>query len=216
MNPVDLSVYAVFDPEHARGRDAGEMARLAVEGGATLLQLRVKRATAGDITEMARSMLSAIAGTGVPLLVNDHPQIAGDVGAAGVHLGQQDMDVREARALLGADAIIGLSVKTLADAHDAPVEVIDYACVGGVFETASKDNPDAIGVAGFAERLAVLRERAPALPVGAIAGIDASNAGELVRAGADGVAVISAIFGANDVSAATAQMARAVEQARRK
>lgn len=215
MNPVDLSVYAIFDPEHSRGREPGKAARIAVEHGATLLQLRAKKAAEGDIARMARDMLAAIAPTQVPLLINDHPAIANTVGAHGVHLGQDDMNVAAARALLGPQAIIGLSIKTIAEAQAAPVEVIDYACIGGVFDTASKDNPAAIGIAGFAERLAVLQKRVPGMPVGAIAGIDAQNAGSLVAAGADGVAVISAIFMADDIGEATASLADSVTRARR-
>jgi len=130
----------------------------------------------------------------VPLLINDRVDVALATGADGVHVGQDDMAVEDARRLLGPDAIIGLSIKTVAQAEAAPVDLLDYVAIGGVYATSSKDNPDPpIGVAGLARIAAVFRRRRPDLPVGAIAGIDAANAAATVDAGADGVAVISAL-----------------------
>jgi thiamine-phosphate pyrophosphorylase len=111
-----------------------------------------------------------------------------------VHVGQDDMAVADARRLLGPAAIIGLSIKTPALAEAAPVELLDYVGIGGVYATTSKDNPDPpIGVAGLARIAEVFRRRVPKLPLCAIAGIDASNAGAAITAGADGIAVISAL-----------------------
>ena len=136
-----------------------------------------------------------VLGPGKPYwLVNDRVDAALASGADGVHVGQDDMAVADARRLLGPGAIIGLSIKTPAQAEAAPIDLLDYVGIGGVFATTSKDNPNPpIGVTGFARIAEVFRRRAPKLPLCAIAGIDATNAGGAVAAGADGVAVISAL-----------------------
>src|SRR5690606_5880786 len=135
---------------------------------------------------------AALAGTGVPLVVNDRIDVALAAEADGVHLGRDDMDAAMARRLLGPAAIIGLTVKNAADAETATAAPADYACIGGVFETLSKNNPDTpVGLDGFATLRARIAVARPHLPVGAIAGIDASRARQVVRAGASGVAVIS-------------------------
>src|SRR5262249_11289416 len=160
-----------------------DLARRVAEGGATLVQLRDKHGSTRRLVEEARAIKAAIAHLGVPLLVNDRVDVALAAGADGVHVGQDDMAAEDARALLGSRALTGLSTKTVAHAEAAPVDLINYACIGGVFATTSKDNPDPpIGLAGLRTVLAVLRERAPRLPVGAIAGIDAGNAAQVIAA----------------------------------
>jgi thiamine-phosphate pyrophosphorylase len=149
----------------------------------------------------------------VPVLVNDRVDVALAAGADGVHVGQDDMPAADARRLLGPSAVIGLSVKTLAEAETAPLEALDYVCVGGVFATTSKDNVKApIGVAGMKKLLAAFRARAPKFPVGAIAGIDETNAGEVVSGGADGVAVISALSLAPDPADAARRLRGIIDQ----
>jgi thiamine-phosphate pyrophosphorylase len=124
------------------------------------------------------------------------------------------MRVEDARRLLGRRAIIGLSIKTVAQATAAPVDQLDYAGVGGVYATTSKDNPDPpIGVAGLREIVAALRARRRDLPICAIAGIDASNAAPVIHAGADGVAVISALSMNDDPQAAARQLRAVVDHA---
>ena len=124
------------------------------------------------------------------------------------------MAIEDARALLGPKAIVGLSIKTVDQALRAPIGHLDYACIGGVFATASKDNPDPpIGLAGLRSILAALRARAPDLPIGAIAGIDASNAAAVIEAGADGVAVISALSLKPDPRAAARELRAVVDSA---
>ncbi len=215
MNKVDLSLYGILDPERTNGRDLAELAQASVAGGVTLLQYRDKHADAADQTRNVKAILSTISGTDVPLLINDHPQIAIESGAQGVHLGQSDMHPEKARELLGTDAIIGLTVKTDEDARSLPVEKIDYACIGGVFDTASKDNPVSIGVEGWRELADIVRAEAPGLPVGAIAGITAENLESLIEAGADGVAIISAIYMAPDVKTAARDLSALITQARK-
>ncbi len=138
----------------------------------------------------------------VPLLVNDRVDLALAAGADGVHLGQSDMHPADARRLLGREAIIGLTVKTAAQADELYRLPIDYACIGGVFATSSKDNPDPpVGLDGLTRILFRARlARGQSLPVGAIAGIGLDNVAEVIAAGADGVAVISSLFKAESVA----------------
>jgi thiamine-phosphate pyrophosphorylase len=215
MNRCDISLYGILDPERSRGRSLAELARLSVAGGVSLLQLRDKHGATRRMVETALAIKAAIRGMGVPLLVNDRVDVAMAAGADGVHLGQEDMAAEDARRLLGRDAIIGLTIKTIADVEAAPVSLIDYACIGGVFDTQSKANPDAIGIAGWQACAGLMRIRAPGLPIGAIAGIDEANAADVMRAGADGVAIISALYMADDVEAASRRLSKVVREARR-
>jgi thiamine-phosphate pyrophosphorylase len=211
---ADLRLYALVDPERAGGRDLAELAWLLARGGATLVQLRDKEGTTQAMVQTARAIRGKLAPLGVPFLVNDRADVAFAAGADGVHLGQDDMAVEDARRLLGPHAVIGLSIKTLEQAARAPVEHLDYACIGGVFATTSKDNPDPpIGLPGLRSISATLRARDPDLPIGAIAGIDASNAAAVVAAGADGVAVISALSLARDPQVAARDLRAIVEAA---
>ena len=159
------------------------------------------------MTSAARAIREEIAGSGVKLIVNDRVDVALAAGADGVHLGQEDMEPSDARHLLGPDAIIGISIKLPHEAEEAPVYLVDYAFVGGVFDTRSKNNPDSVGIAGWSRLAGILRRRSPGLPVGAIAGIDETNAASLFEAGADGIAVISALFMRENVSEAARRLA---------
>jgi len=211
---ADLRLYALVDPERAGGRDLAELAWLLARGGATLVQLRDKLGSTQAMVETARAIRSRLAPLGVPLLINDRADVAFAAGADGVHLGQDDMAVADARRLLGPQAVIGLSIKKLAQAAHAPIEHLDYVCIGGVFATASKDNPDPpIGLPGLRTIFAQMRGRDPDLPIGAIAGIDASNADAVIAAGADGIAVISALSLAGDPQAAARDLRAIVEAA---
>jgi thiamine-phosphate pyrophosphorylase len=211
---IDLRLYALIDPEHAGGHEPAELARLVAQGGATLVQLRDKRSGTRRMIELARAVRAALAPFAVPLLVNDRVDVALASGAAGVHVGQEDMAVEDARALLGPKALIGLSIKTEPEAASAPVDLIDYAGIGGVYATASKDNPQPpIGPAGLARLAAALRARRRDLAMCAIAGITAENAREAIAAGADGVAVISALSLAGDPQAAARALRQTVDAA---
>jgi thiamine-phosphate pyrophosphorylase len=211
---ADIRLYALVDPQRAGGHALPDLARRVVDGGATLVQLRDKLGSTREMIERARAIKAALAGTGVPFLVNDRVDVALAAGADGVHVGQDDMAAADARALLGPDATIGLSVKTAAQAAAAPLEVLDYVCIGGVFATRSKDNTSApIGVDGVRSILTALRARSSDFPAGAIAGIDASNAADVVAAGADGIAVIAALSLAPDPTAAARDLRTIVERA---
>ena len=167
---VDLRLYALIDPNRANGRDLASLTRLVADGGATLVQLRDKTGSTRQLIEEARAMAGALAGTDIPLLINDRVDVALAAEADGVHIGWDDISAADARLLLGRTAIIGLSIKTLQQAQDAPLEHLDYVCIGGVYQTMSKDNPDSpIGADGLRMIAAAIRKRAPLMPVGAIA-----------------------------------------------
>lgn len=214
MPKVDYRLNALVDARLAEMLDLADLARIAACNGATLIQYRDKTSPTRTMIEQARAIAAALAGTDVPLVVNDRVDVALAAGADGVHLGRDDMDAATARAIMGEAAIIGLTVKNAADAQVAIASPIDYACIGGVYQTLSKHNPDPpVGLGGFARLRATLLATKPGLPVGAIAGIDAQRAGEVVAAGADGVAVISAIFSATDPAAATRDLRACVDLA---
>lgn len=213
---VDVSVYALVDPARAGGHDVAKLAGTLAAGGASLIQLRDKHGSTRRLVNEARSIIATLNGT-VPLLINDRVDVALAAGAQGVHIGQDDMAAKDVRRLLGPKAIIGLTIKNVAQAEAAPLDLLDYAAIGGVFTTTSKDNPDPpVGLEGLARIAAVLRARKADLPICAIAGIDASNAGEVIAAGADGVAVISALSEADDPQGETARLAARVAAAKGK
>ena len=197
---VDLRLYALLDPERAGDATLGSLAQAVADGGATLVQLRNKLGSTRELVAQARDLKARLAPRSIPLLVNDRVDVALAAAADGVHVGWDDMAPEDARRLLGPGAIIGLSIKTLAQAQAALVEVVDYVCIGGVFATASKHNPEPpVGIDGLKSILTAIRRRAPRLPIGAIAGIDANNAADVMAAGVDGIAVISALSLAPDV-----------------
>jgi thiamine-phosphate pyrophosphorylase len=213
---VDVRLNAIVDPERANGRSLVELTRLVVAGGATLIQLRDKHGDTRQMIERARAIKAALTGTGVPLVINDRVDVALVAEADGVHVGQDDMRAEDARRLLGPRAIIGLSIKTVALANAAPLDVLDYVGVGGVYATTSKDNPNnPIGVPGLRDIVAAFRARKRALPICGIAGIDAGNARDVITAGADGVAVISALSMTADPQAAARELRGVVDAALR-
>jgi len=191
---LDLRLNAIVDPERAGGHRLADLAAQCARGGATLVQLRDKHSETRLLIEEARAIKKSLAPFAVPFVVNDRVDVAMAAAADGVHLGQDDMAVEDARRLLGPNAIIGLSVKSVEEADAARLDLVDYVGSGGIYATSSKQQKAApIGPAGLARIVATLRRRVPNLPICGIAGIDASNAGEVIAAGADGVAVISAL-----------------------
>src|SRR5262249_43427063 len=146
-----------------------------------------------------RDLRAVLEPEGIPLLVNDRVDVALAAEADGVHIGQDDIAVPDARLLLGRRAIIGLSVKTVEQAKAAPLELLDYVAIGGVYGTTSKENARApIGTDGLRSIVNAVRLRKANFPICAIAGITAENAADVIAAGADGVAVISALSLAAD------------------
>ncbi len=192
----DPSVYLVMGPDVA---DPVAMARKAAAGGVGLIQWRDKGGSTAEQVALVRALVAAV---DVPILVNDRADVALIAGAAGVHVGHGDLTPTEARRIVGDDAIVGLTIHTMEEAEAALGEPIDYGSVGGVYQTFSKVNPNPpIGVDGFAAIAARLKAARP-IKVVAIAGIDAARAADLRAAGADGVAVMSAITKAADPAAA--------------
>ena len=213
MKPVDLRLYGIIDPERTGGRDPVALVRKAVAGGATLIQYRDKQGEGRRLVELARALKTALEGTGVPLLINDRVDVALAAGADGVHLGQEDMHPADARMLLGPEAIIGLTLKTPEQADAMAGVPVDYGCIGGVFATTSKNNPaPPIGLRGLRDVLAHAT-RSSRVPVGAIAGINATNAQAVIQAGADGIAIISSLFMAVDPQAEARRLRHIVDQA---
>jgi thiamine-phosphate pyrophosphorylase len=210
--PLDPRLNAIVDPERAGGQAMLDLARFVAAGGATQVQLRDKKSDTRAMIEEARAIKAVLAPYDVVFVVNDRVDVALAAGAHGVHIGPDDMAPEDARRILGPDAIIGLSVKTVAEAEAVPVGLIDYAGVGGVYATLSKEQKTPpIGTDGFARVAGALRRRAPALPIVAIAGIDAGNAGAVIGASADGVAVISALSGSRDPAAAARTLREVVD-----
>jgi thiamine-phosphate pyrophosphorylase len=210
---VDLRLYALVDPAVAGGRRLPDLAGL-IASSATLVQLRDKRGGTRAMVEEARALRAVLEPAGVPLLINDRVDVALAAEADGVHVGQDDMAAADARLLLGRTAIIGLSVSTLDQAQAAPLDLVDYVGVGAVYPTGSKDDASTpIGVSGLREIVRAIRARAPNFPICGISGINAGNAAEVIGAGADGVAVISALSGAPDPRKATRDLRAVVDEA---
>ena len=203
LDPESLTLVAITDGAQRGTREIVQRALACVRGGATMVQLRLKDADARTQVEVARALVAALP-PGVPLIVNDRADLAIASGAAGVHVGPEDLPVAAVRRILGPDRIVGLSVGSDAEALEA--SGADYVGIGPVYATASKgDAGDAIGVGELA-RLAGLCVR-PAVGVG---GIDASNAEAVIAAGARGVAVIRALFSASDPEAAARSLRSAI------
>ncbi len=214
---VDLRLNAIVDPERDGGHDLAELALKCAQGGATLVQLRDKHGDTGAMVEKARAIKQVLAPLGVAFVVNDRIDVALASGADGVHIGPEDMSVADARRLLRPGAIIGLSIKSVAEAEAAPVELIDYVGSGGVYATLSKaQKKPPIGPQGLARIIEVLKCRKAKMPVCGIAGVDATNAADVIAAGADGVAVISALSLAPDPAAAARTLRGIVDAALKK
>lgn len=206
----DLSVYLVTDTRLSGPRGIAAVAAAAARGGATLVQLRDPDATTRQLVAAAEALQAVLRPHGVRLLINDRVDVALAVGADGVHLGDRDMRPATARRLLGPGRIVGVTVHDAAEARAVDTEIADYAGIGPVFTTTTKaEARPAIGIDGFR----VLRALVP-VPVVGIGGIDAARAAAVIAAGADGVAVVSAICAAPDPEAATRAIAAAVADGR--
>jgi thiamine-phosphate pyrophosphorylase len=214
MEQLDLRLYAIVDPEHAGGHDLVRLARAVAAGGATTVQLRDKVSSVADMIEEARVLKAALAPLNVPLIVNDRVDVALAAGADGVHVGQQDMAVEEARRALGPAPFIGLSIRTVEQAAAAPLALLDYVGIGGVYSTTSKSSGKLpIGLKGLRQVVRVLRSRIGNFPSCGIAGITAANAEPVIAAGATGVAVISALSHCADPQAAARNLRAVVDAA---
>ncbi|MDY0870481.1 thiamine phosphate synthase [Dongia rigui] len=209
MTSLDLSLYLVADQEFCRPGGIERIVAAAIDGGASMVQLRGTRTNLRQFLTDALALRALTRRAGIPLIINDHIDIALAAGADGVHVGQADMPAPFARQLLGKDKIIGLSVTCTEDISERDLVLVDYVGLGPVFPTRSKtDAAPALGLQQFA----ILRSRI-ALPVVAIGGINLSNAGSVMAAGADGVAVVSAICSAPNPRQATMSLRQCIEEA---
>ncbi|MEA3641061.1 MAG: thiamine phosphate synthase [Lamprobacter sp.] len=207
---IDLSVYLITDAALCARAGLLETVAAALRGGATAVQLRDKQASDAALIEQGKALKALLRGTHVPLIVNDRIKVAVAIGADGLHLGQSDGDVAEARAALGAEAILGLSVQRRDQLKTPELSLVDYLGVGPVFATATK--PDHSSPLGF-DGLAAICAESP-LPVVAIGGLSAEHAASIWSAGAVGMAVVSAICTAADPELATREIAEAWRAAR--
>lgn len=212
MARLHLRLYVITLADAGRGIGHLDVVRAALAGGADALQLRDKGMEGGDLFRLAVEMREAVDASGADclFLVNDRADVAVAAGADGVHLGQEDLPAGAARALVGAEMILGVSVGTVEEAVKAREAGADYLGVGPIFPTPSK--PDAGKPIGL-EGLRGIREEVD-LPLVAIGGIDAERVEAVLEAGADGVAVISAVAYARDMEAAVRRLRRAVDSFR--
>ena len=210
MNTIDLSLYLVLDPDLCGG-PAGMVhtAIQAAKNGATVVQLRAPNWKKRQWLATAFALKAALAPYGVPLIINDHIDVALAVDAEGVHVGQGDLPALETRRLIGPDRILGLSVGSAEEMATVPAAGVDYLGIGPVYPTGTKaDAGKATGVALFAELVV-----ATALPVVAIGGTHRDNCTPLFEAGTDGVAVVSAICGRDDPARAPAALNETIQLA---
>ena len=209
---IDLSVYLVLDPDLCGGAQGMiETTRAAVQNGATCVQLRAPHWKKRALVECGRALKSVLADFNVPLIINDHADVCLAVDAEGLHVGQDDLSPLDARAIIGNEKILGLSVSTTQELAAVDIRLVDHLGIGPIFSTSTKpDASAALGLGGFA----ALASRKPC-PVVAIGSVKVPIVGDLIQAGADGVAVVSAICGQANPGEATKKLVRAVQSARR-
>lgn len=206
----DYSLYLVTDSDLSLGRPLAQIVRAAVDGGVTCVQVREKACSTRGYLERLMPVRALLQERGVPLVVNDRLDIALAVEADAIHLGQTDMPLHLAKRIAGDRLLIGISCESRQDAIEAERGGADYVSVSPVFATPTKtDTAGALGLEGVRAIRAAVR-----LPVVAIGGINAGSAADVIRAGADGICVVSAIVSAPDPCAAAASLRRLIQGAR--
>jgi len=189
MNNFDLSLYLVTDRGLSKGRSHEYIVEEAVKGGVSLVQLREKDISSKEFYQLALSLKKCLSNFNIPLIINDRLDIALAVDADGLHIGQSDLPYNIARKLMGEDKIIGLSVETIEQAHEANELDVDYIGLSPVFSTLTKSDINTpLGLDGVKEIVGFTKHKTVA-----IGGINVENAGDILRSGANGVAVVSAI-----------------------
>ena len=210
LKNIDYSLYLVTDRGLARGRATLEIVTAAVNGGATVVQLREKGCSTLEFIQQALSIKAFLKTRHIPLIINDRVDVAQAVAADGVHLGQKDMPLKTAKAILGDTMIIGISAESVKDAIAAEKGGADYLGVSPIYATPTKtDTAPALGLEGLREI-----RRAVRLPLVGIGGLKRDNAAEVIRNGADGVAVVSAIVAADNPEAAARELRQMINEAR--
>lgn len=203
----DYSIYLVTDDGCLQGRALIDCVREALEGGVTLVQYRAKTASSAEMYDEALQLKALCDSFNVPLIINDRLDIAMAVGAAGVHLGQDDLPCAAARRILGEDYLIGVSAHNPAEARAALLCGADYLGCGAVFGTATKADVKKLGTEGLT---AICREKG--LPVVGIGGVTADNYREVRAAGADGAAIVSGILAQPDIRATVRAIAKVSQE----
>lgn len=203
----DYSIYLVTDDGCLQGRALIDCVREALEGGVTLVQYRAKTASSAEMYNEALQLKALCDSFNVPLIINDRLDIAMAVGAAGVHLGQDDLPCAAARKLLGEDYIIGVSAHNPAEAKAALQSGADYLGCGAVFGTATKADVKKLGTEGLTAIC-----KAKGLPVVGIGGVTADNYREVRAAGADGAAIVSGILAQPDIRATVEAIAKVSQE----
>lgn len=203
----DYSIYLVTDDGCLQGRALIDCVREALEGGVTLVQYRAKTASSAEMYDEALQLKALCDNFNVPLIINDRLDIAMAVGAAGVHLGQDDLPCAAARRILGEDYIIGVSAHNPAEAKAALQSGADYLGCGAIFGTATKADVKKLGTDGLA---AICREKG--LPVVGIGGVTADNYREVRAAGADGAAIVSGILAQPDIRTTVEAIAKVSQE----
>jgi len=208
---IDLSLYVITDKRLSRGRSTEEVIQKALTGGATIIQLREKELSDRELLEEGIRIKPLIKQAGAGFIINDRIDIALALEADGVHLGQKDLSLSIARKLLGAQKIIGMSVKTLEDALEAESQGADYLGVGAIYPTETKTDTALIVTP---QRITEIK-KAVKLPMVGIGGINLQNASEVIKAGADGIAVVSAVTSAVDITEACRALKEEVLRAKK-
>lgn len=196
LNPYAL--YLVTDRASLRGRDLLTAIEAAIQGGVTMVQLREKEISSRDLFQLAQQVRLLTDRYQIPLMINDRLDIAVAIDAAGVHVGQSDLPAPVVRRILGPDKILGVSAATLREAKQAYLDGADYLGVGAIFPTTTKSDAQSTPI----ERLAQIKTSVP-LPVVAIGGINEKNLSLLAETDIDGIAVVSAILGNDDIKCAS-------------
>lgn len=209
-NRIDYSLYLVTDRGLSKGRPTNEIVRSAVNGGVTCVQLREKDATTREFIEQALHIRSFLKNRNIPLIINDRLDVALAVKADGIHLGQKDMPLKMARSIVKNTMVIGISAENLEDAIAAERDGADYIGVSPIYMTSTKtDTAPALGLEGLKR----ISEHVK-IPKVAIGGLHPTNAADVIRNGADGVAVVSSIVSADHPEHAAAQLRRIIAGAR--
>ncbi len=197
-NANSWRLYVIVDAAACGTRDPAEVAEQAIRGGADVIQLRDKRASTKALLEHARRLLPITQAARIPLIINDRVDVAISSGADGVHLGQDDLSINEARTRLGPGRLIGQSTHELAQAIRADLNGADYLALGPIYATPTKPDAKSVGL-----KLINEVKRRVSIPIVCIGGIDQATAPEVVRAGAACVAVVRAVCAAPDPAAAS-------------
>lgn len=206
---MDPTLYVVLDRAAARGRSLDDLLEALIDGGCRMVQLREKEWPSGRLLPVAERLLARARRAGITFIVNDRVDLAVAIGADGVHLGQDDLPARVARPLLRPGMILGVSTHSVAQAHAARDDGADYIAIGSVFATATKPDFELVGPG-------LVRKLRPDIrvPLVGIGGITHDNVGDVIRAGADGVAVISAVCATPDPTAAVRRFLEVIRSAR--